>query len=162
MIPRGELDLPADIYGEDVFFTDDGYDRSKLNVPGLLHLEVAVKWNRESSSGSQNLLNHAPEQLPEPAAPLPGGIQGDPSSTAAPAARLPEPPSAAPPPPPIINAGEESGAGQHARPAEGVEFEKAMADIVAQTMKALGFGRWVSKISFFTGRCGVLGEGLRE
>ena len=30
----------ADIYGDDVGFIDDGYDRSKLNVPGLLHLEV--------------------------------------------------------------------------------------------------------------------------
>ena len=50
VIPRGDLELPADIYGDDVVFIDDGYDRSKLNVPGLLHLEVAVKWAHEHSS----------------------------------------------------------------------------------------------------------------
>ena len=37
VIPRGDLDLPADIYGDDVLFIDDG--------------EVAVKCTRESSSG---------------------------------------------------------------------------------------------------------------
>ena len=51
MIPRGELELPADIHGDDDVFIDDGYDRSKLNMPGILHLEVAVKWNREKSTG---------------------------------------------------------------------------------------------------------------
>ena len=51
VIPRGDLDLPADIYGDDVLFVDDGYDRSKINLPGLLHLEVAIKCTRESSSG---------------------------------------------------------------------------------------------------------------
>ena len=43
VIPRGELDLPADIYEDDVLFIDDGYDRSKLNMPGVLHLEVGCK-----------------------------------------------------------------------------------------------------------------------
>ena len=52
--PRGGLDLPADIYGEDVLFIDDGYDRKQLNVPGLLHLEVAVKWSQDHSTGAQD------------------------------------------------------------------------------------------------------------
>ena len=51
IIPRGDIDLPADIYGDDVLFIDDGYDRSKLNIPGLLHLEVSVKCTRDISSG---------------------------------------------------------------------------------------------------------------
>ncbi len=49
VIPQGSLDLPADIYGEDVIIIDDGYDRRKLNVP-VLHLELAVKWERKVSS----------------------------------------------------------------------------------------------------------------
>ena len=43
LLPRGELELPADIYEDDVVLIDDGYDRNKLNVPGVVHLEVAVK-----------------------------------------------------------------------------------------------------------------------
>ena len=54
VIPRGDLELPADIYGDDVVFIDDGYDRSKLNVPGLLHLEVGVRCGREHSSAPHN------------------------------------------------------------------------------------------------------------
>ncbi len=49
VIPQGSLDLPTDIYGEDVFIIDDGYDRRKLKVP-VLHLELAVKWERKVSS----------------------------------------------------------------------------------------------------------------
>ena len=34
VIPRGELELPAHIYEDDVVLIDDGYDRSKLKLPG--------------------------------------------------------------------------------------------------------------------------------
>ena len=33
--PREELVLPADIYTEGILINDDGYDRAKLNVPGI-------------------------------------------------------------------------------------------------------------------------------
>ena len=54
LIPRGELELPADIHGDDDVFIDDGYDRSKLNMPGILHLEVAVRWSREKRTGGRS------------------------------------------------------------------------------------------------------------
>ena len=111
VIPRGELELPADIYGDDVVFIDDGYDRSKLNVPGLLHLEVAVRWAREHSSapttgssgdglprdGEDDRGTAAPAaELPEPpAAAAPAAELPAPPAAAAPAAELPQPPAAA-------------------------------------------------------------------
>ena len=86
--PRGDLGLPADIYGDDAAFIDTGYDRSKLKMPGLGHLETAVKWardglhwDREDDSGTA-----------APAAELP-----EPPAAAAPAAELPAPPAAAAP-----------------------------------------------------------------
>ena len=128
VIPRGHLDLPADIYGDDVLFIDDGYDRSKLRVPGLLHLEVAVKWAREHSNApprdgadDRGMAARAPALPEPPAAP-------------ALAAELPKRPIAA------AQAVERPAV---AAPETG-ESEKAMTDIVAQTVKALGLGRWVS------------------
>ena len=37
---------PADIYTEGILIIDDGYDRAKLNVPGILHIECAAKWSQ--------------------------------------------------------------------------------------------------------------------
>ena len=48
-IPRGALDLPADIYDDDVLFIDDGYRRDLIPIPGILHLEVAVKWTAHAN-----------------------------------------------------------------------------------------------------------------
>ena len=188
VIPQRDLDLPADIYGDDVLFIDDGYDRSKINMPGLLHLEVAVKWAREKSSGpggddSSGLplsgdlggsagagrpsglslsddgrpsgLNlsltdnvggdeESAEQPPATAVAAtaaPAAQQSEPSSTAATAVAATAAPAAQP-----VHAAEEVSAAQNARPAEseGAEPEKAMADIISQTVKAVGLGRWVS------------------
>ena len=50
IIPREELVLPADIYTEGILIIDDGYDRAKLNVPGILHIECAAKWSQERPS----------------------------------------------------------------------------------------------------------------
>ena len=143
IIPREDVDLPADIYGDDVLFIDDGYDRSKLNMPGLLHLEVAVKCSRESSSGRPSrglsddfasdcessgrpsgLGSGVSRALTEEASSgrssgLDSGIGAEASkqpAAAAPAAEQTVPPSSSAPPP-GIHAGEEFGAGQHARPA---------------------------------------------
>ena len=128
VIPRGHLDLPADIYGDDVVFIDDGYDRSKLRVPGLLHLEVAVKWSREHSNSplrdgevDRRMAVRAPALPEPPAAPALDAELPEQLSAAAPAVERPAVPAP------------ETG-----------ESEKAMTDIVAQTVKALGHGRWVS------------------
>ena len=48
--PAGDLELPTDIYEEDVVIVDDGYDRSKLNFPGVMHVELAAKWTQEFPS----------------------------------------------------------------------------------------------------------------
>ena len=157
LIPRGELELPADIHGDDDVFIDDGYDRSKLNMPGILHLEVAVRWSREKRTGGRSsglsltddgsyerpLLRSLPsisdagsEISEQPAAPA---LQQP--AAAAPAAEQTAPPAAAPAaeqtlPAPAV--GESEGSS---------EPEKAMADIISQTVKALGCGRWVSNDS---------------
>ena len=144
VIPQGDLDLPADIYGDDVLFVDDGYDRSKINLPGLLHLECAVKCTRDMSASCR------PSGLS-----LAGDIENDGEGSGRPsgsdrdllaisglgALGSKQPAKAAP-------AAEQ----QHTqeRPLvvstiqPGSEPEKAMADIIAQTVKALGLGRWVS------------------
>ena len=36
--PRGPLDLPADIYDDDVLFIDDGYRRDLIPILGILHV----------------------------------------------------------------------------------------------------------------------------
>ena len=38
IIPRNELVLLAGIYTDGTLIIDDGYDRAKLNVPGVLHI----------------------------------------------------------------------------------------------------------------------------
>ena len=47
LCPRDELVLPADICTEGILTIDNGYDRAKLNVPGILHIECAAKWSQE-------------------------------------------------------------------------------------------------------------------
>ena len=72
IIPRDTLELPADIYTEGMLVIDDGYDRAKLNVPNVLHIECAAKWSQERpgrSSGpndSRPLLPDAGPQGPLP------------------------------------------------------------------------------------------------
>jgi len=47
IIPKEQLVLPADIYTDGMLIIDDGHDRSKLNVPRVLHLELAAKWTQQ-------------------------------------------------------------------------------------------------------------------
>ena len=143
IIPRGDIDLPADIYGDDVVFVDDGYERSKLNLPGLLHLEVAVKCTRDNSSGRTSGLSEEFASDGEGSGRPSGSCSGVPSVVSDDIAMSVEdskPPAAAAP-----------AAEQHQPESmslvtmqPGNEPEKAMADIIAQTVKALGLGRWVS------------------
>ena len=151
LIPRGELELPADIHGDDDVFIDDGYDRSKLNMPGILHLEVAVKWSREKSTGGSSsglpLSDNNEDEYARP--PLrshralsdAGSEISEQPAAAAPAAEQTAPPAAAP-------AAEQTLSAPAAGESEGSsEPERAMADIISQTVKALGCGRWVSNDS---------------
>ena len=39
--------LPADIGTSDIILVDDGYPRSQLDVPGVLHLEVGVHYKKK-------------------------------------------------------------------------------------------------------------------
>ena len=154
VIPRGDLDLPADIYGDDVLFIDDGYDRSRLNMPGLLHLEVAVKCTRESSSGGRpsGLVDDWESECEGSVRSSGSGVRraltddSGISVAAAPAAEHIESTQR-----PRLQRLSTSISGAAAPAAEhiestspGSEPEKAMADIIAQTVKALGLGRWVS------------------
>ena len=151
LIPRGELELPADIHGDDDVFIDDGYDRSKLNMPGILHLEVAVKWSREKSTGGcssglplsdDNGGSYARPPLRSLRSLSDAGSEiSEQPAAAAPAAEQTAPPAAAP-------AAEQTLSAPAAGESEGSsEPERAMADIISQTVKALGCGRWVSNDS---------------
>jgi hypothetical protein len=42
--------LPADIYTDGTLIIDDGYDRAKLNAPGVLHIERVARWSQERPS----------------------------------------------------------------------------------------------------------------
>ena len=137
VIPRGELDLPADIYEDDVLFIDDGYDRSKLNMPGVLHLEVGCKCARESFSGRPSGLSDDCASECESVGRSSGlGSGGTEIANSGIGAETSKQPAAA-------------AAAEHAESTSlstqpSSEPEKAMADIIAQTVKALGLGRWVS------------------
>ena len=45
-----KLVLPADIYTEGMLIIDDGYDRAKLNVPRVLHIECAARWSQQRAA----------------------------------------------------------------------------------------------------------------
>ena len=49
VIPKDEISLPADIYSEDMLIIDDGYDRSQLNIPGVMHIECGARWALDRS-----------------------------------------------------------------------------------------------------------------
>ena len=116
-IPRGMLDLPADIYDDDVVFIDDGYERALIPIPGILHLEVAVKWSVEANATAA-----APAVLTSPPA-LPAAPA---AAAAAPAAglALTVAPAALPP------------------CGDGLCASDNVSVIVSNTMKAIGLGRW--------------------
>ena len=81
--------LPADIYTDGVMIIDDGYDRAKLNVPGVLHIECTAKWSHErlahSSSGCSSGSSDPHDQ--EPSVTRPKAIMPPHPQSAAPAAR---------------------------------------------------------------------------
>jgi hypothetical protein len=47
IIPWDDLVSPVDIYTDGILIIDDGYDRARLNVPGVLHIECVAKWSHE-------------------------------------------------------------------------------------------------------------------
>ena len=135
VIPRGELELPADIYEDDVVLIDDGYDRSKLKLPGVLHLQVSAKWSRGHPSGRSSGSGSSAGvlALPQPAAQEATNIPSQAAQTA-PAA----------PPAPAVHSQRAQVPAPGAGAAGDSESEKAMADIISHTVKALGLGRWAS------------------
>ena len=68
VIPRDELVLPADIFTDGILIIDDGYDRAKLQMPRVLHIECVATWSHERiapsfagrSSGSSDPYDHEP------------------------------------------------------------------------------------------------------
>lgn len=128
--PSQLSDLPADICGNDVLIVDDGYDRQKLPIPGILHMEVGIRWTAERPSPmpetpqAEAAGNVTPRPLPStPPLPLP-----PPPSTPTDRALLGTP----------IHTGQ-LGAG--ASPKEGPAFQ----DIINNTLAAIRHNRWVSQ-----------------
>ena len=128
VIPEGSLDLPADIYERDVLIVDDGFDRSKLNIPGVMHVEVACKCTQEYPSSGRGREG----QLSLPAAPAAASFRQ-----------------------PIADAPASSGSVQDRRDQRGLkrwvsdgsvdserEPEPAMEQIIQNTVKAMGSQRW--------------------
>ena len=126
IIPKDQLVLPADIYTEGMLIIDDGYDRAKLNVPRVLHIECAAKWSQQRaaqpfagrSSGSRD------ECLSEPEA-----------SASCPTVRR----QFSPVP---LQSGEQEEAAVD--PLEQESPEKAMQNIIGNAVKAVQEQRWMS------------------
>ena len=126
IIPKDQLVLPADIYTEGMLIIDDGYDRAKLNVPRVLHIECAARWSQQRaaqpfagrSSGSRD------ECLSEPEA-----------SASCPTVRR----QFSPVP---LQSGEQEEAAVD--PLEQESPEKAMQNIIGNAVKAVQEQRWVS------------------
>ena len=139
VIPAGDLELPADIYEQDVVIVDDGYDRRKLDLLGVSHVELCAKWAREYPSSSAAL-----PMLPQlPAAPAAVGArvpltdaaasQDAPASHKVPAAPADQ----------TVKAGRAAGRGLNRRATDGSspsygEAENPMEQIIQNTFKARG------------------------
>ena len=129
VIPKDTIDLPADIYAEGMLIIDDGYDRSKLNVPGVVHIECAAKWSQQRApvdpgrpSGSHSATPAAPAVTKEPLStepPVPIVDVGPPA----------QPPLAGTRPPAPL-------------PSRDDTPEVAMQDIIGDTMNAIQARRW--------------------
>ena len=91
VVPAGSLDLPADIYEKDILIVDDGFDRSKLNFPGVMQVELACKFTREFPSSGPGREG----QLSFPAAPAAASFQLLPAPAAVPL-QFPATPKAVP------------------------------------------------------------------
>ena len=91
VVPAGSLDLPADIYEKDILIVDDGFDRSKLNFPGVMHVELACKLTKEFPSSGPGREG----QLSFPAAPAAASFQLLPAPAAVPL-QFPAAPAAVP------------------------------------------------------------------
>lgn len=137
--PSSLTDLPANIGGDDVLIVDDGYDRSKLPIPGILHLEVGVRWSAERPSQSpqqQQLQQQSASggaQMLEPI-PLPSSEQAE---ICRPLPRTPH-----------ARAASWESVG-HTPPADarvGMSPRESppLQDIVSNTLAAVNEGRWVS------------------
>ena len=169
IIPRDAVVLPADIYAEDVVIVDDGFDRSLLNIPGVLHLEVSTTWQRErprgvalaeGSGGRRPHLGAAPAVegpgaaasagaylVADPAVEAPGAAESVGAPQLAGAARgsgevvpaAAPAPAAVPPAPAAVP----QAVGVVA-PSEGGTSATGciMDDIIANTMQAVKAGRW--------------------
>ena len=139
VIPAGDLELPADIYEQDILIVDDGYDRRKLDLPGVLHVELCAKWTREYPSSSA-----APPMLPQlPAAPAAVGARL-PLTDAAASHKVPAAPAVQ-----NVKAGRAAGRGLKRRATDGSspsdgEAENPMEQIIQNTFKAKGLQRWSS------------------
>ena len=155
VVPAGSLDLPADIYEQDVLIVDDGFDRSKLNFPGVMHVELACKFTQEFPSSGPGREG----QLSFPAAPAAASFQLLPAPAAVPL-QFPATPKAVPcqlPAAPAADSGAPASSGSvldlgdqrglKRRVSDGSvdserEPETAMEHIIQNTVKAMGSQRW--------------------
>ena len=125
---------------------DDGYDRAKLNVQGVLHIECAAKWSQELPSQALPGRSSGYGRLhPEPLADY-----NPPTSLELP----PKPPNSpqrvvVPVRPPFVRDQVQSVAGvRHNKyqdtHAENDDPKRALQDIVVNAMKGVEAKRWVS------------------
>ena len=127
IIPKDELVLPADIYTEGMLIIDDGYDRAKLNVPRVLHIECAARWSQERaaqpssgrSCGSNDECLSGPEASCQMVLAVPYPI-------------------------PLQSGEEQEGKSTAVDPLEQESPERAMQTIILNAMKAVREQRWVS------------------
>ena len=127
IIPKDELVLPADIYTEGMLIIDDGYDRAKLNVPRVLHIECAARWSQQRatqpSSGRSCGSNDECLSGPEASCPMVPAVSS---------------------PIPLQSGEEQEGKSTAVDPLEQESPERAMPTIILNAMKAVREQRWVS------------------
>ena len=137
VIPKDELVLPADIYSDGMLIIDDGYDRLKLNVPGVLHIECGARWKMERKTVDPRPASSSGLDCAAPASPPDGRTSG--FSRAATDLQTAVALQAAPSPTSFLLPSTEAS-----QELPGDSHDDAMPDIIANTKKCLATNRWVS------------------
>ena len=139
VIPKDSISLPADIYSDDMLIIDDGYDRSQLNIPGVMHIECGARWQLDRNDVGSPRASSSTLACSAPASPPDSRPSGFPC--AAPVSQ----PAIADQVSPAETPATAAPAASQELPGDSLpDSEDAMPDIIANTKKCLAAKRWVS------------------
>ena len=139
VIPKDSISLPADIYSDDMLIIDDGYDRSQLNIPGVMHIECGARWQLDRNDVGSPRASSSTLACSAPASPPDSRPSGFPC-----AAPVSQPAIADQVSPAETPATAAPAASQELPGDSQPDSEDAMPEIIANTKKCLAAKRWVS------------------